>query len=188
MSPADDKKVIQIVSTTDAQELWKALCDEAGISQGIVFRYLLETVQLVAGIANESGAVPEGTKISALELYITRTLHMLGLLADSEFERAIQLGDAMEGKRADLRLNGLAAMANERMDQLRPIWEVSRAEAEARRAAEWNPQVAALKQAIAKNVVSAMEAAHIEAKYQEAAQWDGRAELHRVKAESKVTT
>lgn len=142
----EKREKIQLVMAEDDARFLRDLALEAGVTQGYALHLLLEMLQLMVGAARENGTL-EGYKMPALEAYVGLTLHQMGLLADDEFTRAAIAADVMNGERAAMRLAGLGALANERLDQLKPIWEASRAEA-AQRRDQWTAERAWLAQQI----------------------------------------
>jgi hypothetical protein len=154
---SEAKKKIQILTTEADHRRLAALASSAEVDQGFALHVLLELIELVVGSAVESGLIDDKTKISNLEAFTALSMHFLGLLSPVEFERELLICDVMKGKNTNMRLQGLAVHANQRMDELRPIWEVSRIEAKARRAMAWLEERSALKQALAAQQKTAVE-------------------------------
>lgn len=133
-------KNINIQVRPEDHEALALLAKEAGVSQGFVVRILLQMAALMAASARQSGLIPEDSRQPALESFVALVGRYMGLIGDAEFSRVWLLADAMAGKRSDMRLNGLGQLMNERLEQLRPIWEAARSE---RSAAEWDAARAA---------------------------------------------
>lgn len=143
-----DKKISVTVTAEDHQFL-KGLAEQAGTTQGFILHVFMEMLQLVVGAAVESGTIDEESRIPNIEAHVALTMRHMGLLADDEFERVLQLADAMfqmgmGAEHTHLRLRGLEELGNQRLAELKPIWEQSRQAAKARRAGTgWDPEVAA---------------------------------------------